>query len=170
MNFTVYIIPVLFIFVFLYAMIKKVKLYDGFAEGVKEAIPLILSIFPYICAVFILTELFEISGISKFVVNFLSPAFEFVGIPKEIVKLVIIKPFSGSGSLALLSEIYGAFGADSYVARCASVCYGSSETIFYIGAIYFSTIKNKKLIAPIVISLVACLCSTIFACLMCKII
>lgn len=164
-----YFIPVIFIAIFLYAILKKVKLYDAFTEGAKSAIPFAINIFPYLASIFVLTELFEVSGLSTLISNFLSPVFNLLGIPRELTKLVLIKPFSGSGSLAVLSEIYSNFGVDSYIARCASVIYGSSETVFYIAAVYFANAKTKKLTAPIIISLFASFASCIFACFICKI-
>ena len=101
--------------------------------------------------------------------NLLSPAFGFLGIPPELTKLVLIKPFSGSGSLAYLNAIIAEHGADSYIARCACVCFGSSETVFYISAVYFAGLKVKKLAVPIVIVLISTLISTILACLLCNI-
>ena len=100
-----YFIPALFLIIFLYAIIKKVKPYDAFTQGAKSAVPFAVSIFPYLVSIFVLTELFEVSGISNAVSNFLSPFFNLLGIPKELTKLVLIKPFSGSGSLAGLSTI-----------------------------------------------------------------
>lgn len=164
-----YFIPVIFIAIFLYSILKKVKLYDAFTEGAKSAIPFAINIFPYLASIFVLTELFEVSGLSDLISNFLSPVFSILGIPRELTKLVLIKPFSGSGSLAVLSEIYSNFGVDSYIARCASVIYGSSETVFYIAAVYFANAKTKKLTAPIIISLFASFASCIFACFICKI-
>ena len=135
---TALIIPILFLFIFLFASFKKVKPYETFTEGAKSAVPLAISIFPYLVSIFVLTELFEISGLSNLFTNILSPVFRLVGIPKELTKLVLIKPFSGSGSLALLSDIYTTYGVDSYLARAASVIYGSSETVFYIASVYFA--------------------------------
>ncbi len=165
-----YIIPLLFLLIFIYSIFKKVKPYDAFTEGAKSAIPFAVNIFPYLVSIFLLTELFQASGISDFLLNFLSPVFKFFGIPKELTKLVLIKPFSGSGSLALLSEIYTNFGVNSYLARCASVIYGSSETVFYVAAVYFAGAKTKNLIKPIVISLFASFMSCVFACFICLII
>nr|MBO4518236.1 spore maturation protein [Clostridia bacterium] len=102
------------------------------------------------------------------VADFLAPVFGFLGIPKELTKLVLIKPFSGSGSLATLSEIFKQYGAESYLARCACVIYGSSETVFYVASVYFANAKTKNLIKPIVISLFASFCSCVFACFICK--
>ena len=164
-----YFIPILFLVIILYALIKRVKPYDAFVQGAKSAIPFAVNIFPYLASIFVLTELFEISGISNAVSNFLSPVFGFFGIPKELTKLVLIKPFSGNGSLAVLTEIFNTYGVDSYLARSACVIYGSSETVFYIAAVYFAGAKTKKLTAPIVISLIASFFSCVFACFICKI-
>ena len=164
-----FFIPILFLAIFVFALIKRVKPYDAFTEGAKSALPFAVSIFPYLVSIFVLTELFEVSGISSAVANFLSPAFRLFGIPKELTKLVLIKPFSGSGSLVLLTEIYSTYGVDSYLARCASVIYGSSETVFYVAAVYFAGAKTKKLALPITISLVASFFSCVFACFICLI-
>jgi spore maturation protein B len=101
--------------------------------------------------------------------NALSPIFTFWGIPTELTKLILIKPFSGSGSLAYLTEIIKNYGADSYISRCACVLYGSSETVFYISAVYFAKSKNKKRILPIIIILLSTFICAIFACKLCKI-
>ena len=168
MKYVALIIPALFFALFLYALLKKVRLYDCFTEGVKEAVPLLLSIFPYLAAMLMLSELFERSGLSAALTQALSPAFSALGIPPEISKLVLLKPFSGSGSTALLSEIISAYGADSYIARCAAVAYGSSETVFYISAVYFAGSK-KNLAKPIAISLISNFISVILGCLLCKV-
>ncbi len=168
MKYFALIIPILFLALFLYAAVRRVKLYDAFTEGVKGAIPLAVSLFPYLAAVLILSELFERSGLSSVLTNALSPALKFFGIPPEIGKLLLIKPFSGSGSTALLSELFEKYGADSYIARCGAVCYGSSETVFYISAVYFAGTKRKNLTKPIVISLASNMLSAILGCLLCK--
>ena len=164
-----YFIPVFFLAVFVYAFIKKVKPYDAFTDGVKSAVPFAVKIFPYLVSIFVLTELFEISGLASLFADILAPVFGFLGIPKELTKLVLIKPFSGSGSLATLSDIFTEYGAESYLARCACVIYGSSETVFYVASVYFAGAKTKKLFKPIAISLFASLCSCVFACFICKI-
>ena len=164
-----FFIPVLFIIIFAYGAIKKVKPYDAFVSGAKSAVPFALGIFPNLLCIFILTELMEVSGVSDFLSGILSPVFSFFGIPSELDRLVLIKPFSGSGALATLSDIYSKYGADGYLSRCASVIYGSSETVFYVAAVYFSGAKTKNLFKPIVISLVASFISIVFACFICKI-
>lgn len=163
------IIPVVFIAVFGFAIFKKVKIYDEFSAGIKEAVKFTFSLIPCLAAVFMMCELFEVSGLSNALTKLLSPLFGALGIPEELTKLVLIKPFSGSGSLAYLNEIIEKTGADSYEARCACICFGSSETVFYISAVYFAGMKNKKLAMPILCVLTATFLSTILSCLICRI-
>lgn len=168
MNFIALFLPVCFILLFLFAIIKKIKVFDSFAVGAKDGISTVFAILPYLVTIFVLTELFAVSGLSKFVTDFLSPILKFFGIPTEIAPLVILKPFSGSGSIAILSEIFTNYGVDCYVSRCACAVFGSSETIFYISAVYYANSKEKRLLKPILISLLATFISTIFACFICK--
>lgn len=164
-----YFIPILFVLIYIYSAVKKVKPYEAFTQGAKSAIPFAVNIFPYLVSIFVLTELFEASGLSNIISNFISPFFKILGIPKELTKLVLIKPFSGNGALAILTEIFNEYGVDSYLARCACVIYGSSETVFYIAAVYFAGAKTKKLLVPIIISLIASFFSCVFACFICLI-
>ena len=162
------IIPIIFLTTFLFASIKKVKVYDSFTEGMKGAVPLILSIFPYIAAVTMLSMFLDVSGLSTMLNLWLAPAYRLVGIPQELAPLVLIKPLSGSGSIAVLSDVLAKYGVDSYIGRCACVLYGSSETVFYIGAVYFAGVKRKKFTAALVISLISFVISVIFGCFLCK--
>lgn len=170
MKYTELIIPVVLTAIFIYAAIKKINPYDAFSDGVKKAIPLAVGIFPYVASVLMMTELFKASGLSDLLINATSPLLSFFGIPSEITPLVLLKPFSGSGSLTLLSEILTEYGADSYIGRCASTVFGSSETVFYVSAVYYSTSTKKNLTRPIIISLASTLFSTVIACLLCRII
>ena len=163
------IIPLIFLASFGFALFKKVKVYDSFTEGVKGAIPLILSVFPYIASVTMLCKLLEVSGLEEKITEWISPLFSFTGIPKEIASLVMMKPLSGSGSIAVLTQILERYGVDSYAGRCACVAYGTSDTIFYIGAVYFAGIKRQKLTTALVISLCSYLLAVIFSCFLCRI-
>lgn len=164
-----YVIPIFLIVIFILCAIKKVKVYDVFVDGAKEGVPLVLSLLPYIVAVLLMSELFEVSGLSKIFIDLLSPVFKVLGVPKELIKLIIIKPFSGSGSLALLSEILKTYGTSSYISICACTLYGSQETVFYISAVYFVKCKNKKATKGILISLLATFITTILCCNLLKI-
>ncbi len=164
-----YIIPLFILIMILYGALKKVPIYDCFTQGAKESLTLVFSIFPYIMAIYIGVQLFKASGIGNALAELLFPVFNVIGIPKELTELIIIRPLSGSGSLALLEEIYKTHGSDSYIARCASVLVGCSETVFYIAAVYFSTTKVKKLRSGIPIALIATFAGAIISCLFCRI-
>ena len=163
-----YVIPVLFLLSFIFAATKRVKIYDAFSEGAKGAFPLITSIFPYIATVLILSELFTVSGWNDKLLLAIEPVFEKVGVPKEIAPLLLMKPLSGNGSLAAISEILDLYGPDCYISRCACVAYGSSETALYLGAVYFSNLKRKNLGVAIFISIFSFFLSVIFGCLLCR--
>lgn len=164
------IIPLVFVFIFIYALLKKVRIYPEFTRGAKDALSFTMSLIPCLAAIFMMCELMEASGISYALQKALAPVFSALGIPQELTKLVLIKPFSGSGSLAYLTEIIQSYGADSYVSRCACVLFGSSETVFYISAVYFANTRTKRLAIPIIIVLFSTFLSTVVACLLCKII
>lgn len=166
---SVYIIPIILIIIFVFSFIKNKSVYDDFIKGVKEALPLISSIFPYLTATFIMTELFEASGLNTLIIDLSADFFKILGIDKALVPLILLKPFSGSGSLGILSDVMTKYGVDSYISKCASVIYCSSETIFYVGAVYFSKCKNKPPILPFIISLISNFTSTVFACFICRI-
>ena len=167
---SVYIIPIFIIFVLLYASFKKLNTYNIFVNGAKGAIDLVISIFPYIVAILISVALLRVSGLMDIVTGWVSPVFNFLGIPPEVSELVLLRPFTGSGSFALLNDIYSNYGADSYISRCASVIMGSSETVFYVAAVYFSQTKVKKLLYAIPCALIASLVAAIISCLLCKVI
>lgn len=167
MRYIALLLPALFAALFVYALCKKVRLYDCFTEGVKGALPLAMSLFPYLAAVLILSELFEQSGLSDALTSLISPALSLVGVPPELARLILIKPFSGSGATAVLSDLFAAYGADSYIARCACVAFGSSETVFYVSAVYFAGHK-KNLLRPIAIALTANFLSVVLGCFLCR--
>jgi spore maturation protein B len=166
---SVYILPLLFIGLFVYCLIKKINTYETFIQGAKGSIKLVISIFPYIATIMIAVSLLRVSGITNYISTFLSPMFGFFGIPKELCELVILRPFTGSGSIALLNDIIINYGPDSYISRCACVILGCSETIFYVTTIYLSQTKIKKLLYAIPVALTATFIGTIIACLVCRI-
>ena len=167
MSRTAYILPALCAAVLLFASVRKVKVYDSFAGGAAKALPLLKNLFPYVAAMLVLAELFEASGLSAALSSALSPLFSLLGIPEEIAPLVLVKPFSGSGATAVLSDLFAAYGADSYIARCACVAFGSSETVFYVSAVYFAGHK-KNLLRPIAIALTANFLSVVLGCFLCR--
>jgi len=164
-----YILPVLFVLLFLYCVYKRINTYEHFVKGAKGAIKLVIDIFPFIASILIAVALLRVSGITDFLAMSLSPVFSFFGIPSELCELILLRPFTGSGSYGILESIFTTYGADSYISRCACVIMGCSETIFYVATVYISQTKVKKLLYAIPVAIVCSLVGTIFACLICKI-
>ena len=164
-----YILPAFIALNFLLGAIRKVPVFDAFIEGAKGAIDLVKTLFPYLAAVLIAVNLFKYSGLAHLLAEVLSPAFRLLGIPPELTELIVVRPMSGSGSLALLSDVYATYGADSYPARVASVIVGSSETVFYVVAVYAGGTKIKKYRGAVSISLIATFAGTVLSCLLCRV-
>lgn len=164
-----FILPIIFILLFIYCAFKKVNTYDHFVKGAKGAISLVIDIFPFISAILIAVALLRVSGITTFFAQLLSPIFTALGIPTQLVELVLLRPFTGSGSYGILQSIFTQYGADSYISRCACVIMGCSETIFYVATVYISQTKVKKLAYAIPVALFCSLVGTILACLLCKV-
>lgn len=166
---SVFILPVLFVFIFVYSYYKKVNTYETFVAGAKKSIPLVLSIFPYIATIMIAVALLRASGITQVLSHLLEPIFFALQIPSELCEIMLLRPFSGSGSYALLNDVIALHGADSYITRCACVILGCSETIFYVTAVYLSQTKIKKLLYAIPVALIASFIGAIAGCLLCKV-
>ena len=165
---SVYILPIIIIFLFIYSYFKKINTYKCFVDGAKGAVTLCMDIFPYIVAILVAVALFRASGLSGVLIKIIAPVFNFLGIPLEVCELVLLRPFTGSGSFAILNDIYLTYGADSYIARCASCIMGSSETLFYVSTVYISNTSIKKLSYAIPVGILSCIFGAIIACLVCK--
>ena len=165
---SVYVLPAFIALNFLICALRRVPVFNAFIDGAKGALLLARDVFPYLAAVLIAVELYQASGLSSVMASFLSPAFNFLGIPPELTELIMVRPMSGSGSIALLSNVFERFGADSYPARSASVIVGSSETVFYVAALYVGGTKVKKYRGALGIALVATFVGTVTSCLLCR--
>ena len=165
----IYIIPIFIIFVLIYSFIKKINAYDSFVGGAKQAVDFCINTFPYLVAIFSIVELLQASGLSVIISNLASPVFNFFGIPSELTEFLIIRPFTGSGSIGMLSNLFSLYGADSYISKCACVIMSCSETTFYVVAVYFSTTKIKKLRYVIPVCLLSAFIGSVLACAICKI-
>ena len=164
------IIPIFIIFIFAFAGFRKVNTYQSFSKGAKAAIKLSIDILPFIATILIAIQLFTRSGLLDLLCMALAPVMGLFGVPAELVHFIILKPFSGSGSIALFQEIVTLHGPDSYITRVASVIAGSSETVFYISAVYFSKTKIKNLSYAIPVALVCVFIAAVLAAFVCLVI
>jgi spore maturation protein B len=131
--------------VVIFALFRRASVFDLFLKGAKEGVMLLYNIAPTIIGLVFAVDLLRSSGAVDNLCSFIEPAADFLGFPKEIVPMVLLRPVSGSGSTALLTALYDDCGPDSFAGRVASVLAGSSETTFYAIAMYFGSIKVKKI-------------------------
>ena len=137
-------IPVLLVGIPLYGLTKKVKVYDVFIEGAKEGFNVAIRIIPFLVGILVAIGMFRGSGAMDLLTNALRPLVEATGVPADLIPFPILKTLSGSGSLAYATDIAKRFGPDSRIARMAATMYGSSETTFYVLAVYFGAIGVKR--------------------------
>ncbi len=139
------IIPIIFLLIVTYGMIKGKKVYEWFIEGAKEGLDVVKRIFPYILAMIIAVQIFREAKLMDVINYLLGPIVNLIGLPKEIIPLVIIKPLSGSGAIGVFTDIIKNFGPDTKIGLIASVIMGTTETIFYTITVYFGAVKVKNI-------------------------
>lgn len=157
------LIPIIFLSIVIFGVLKGVKVYDCFVEGAKEGCRICYRIFPYLLAMIVAVGIFRESKAMDFVISLITPIVNLIGIPPEVVPLILIKPLSGSGALGVFSETLNKYGADSSIGRIASIIMGSTETIFYTLTVYYGAIKIKKIRHTLWAALMADVCAIIIA-------
>ena len=139
------IMPVIIGLILVYGFWQKCDVYHSFICGLKEGFSAVASIFPALFALFIAVGVFRSSGLVDALSKLLTPLTEKIGLPSELVPFVLLRPVSGSGSLALASDIFASHGTDSFVGRAVSVMMGSTETTFYTISVYFAASGTKNI-------------------------
>ncbi len=136
-----YIIPALLVGIPFYALaVRKIPVYEVFVDGAKDGFTIAVRIIPYLVAILVAVGMFRASGALELLLNALAPVLNFVGFPPENLPLALMRPLSGSGSLGLLTDLVNEHGADSLFAKIGATMYGSSETTFYVLAVYFGSV------------------------------
>ena len=140
-----YIMPLLVLMIILYGTHKKVDLYNSFMEGTKESFSMVLSLFPNLLAMIFGVNIFLKSNLLNDLLFIFKDFFNKINIPFEIIPMALVRPISGSSSLAILNNILEVNSPDSYIGRLASVLQGSTDTTFYVLTLYFGSIGIKKI-------------------------
>ena len=137
-------IPLLLSFFPLYASLRRVKVYEEFVEGAKGGFQVSVMIIPYLVAILVAIGMFREAGGIKLLSDLLKPALDALRFPTELLPMCLVRPLSGSGTLGLFSDIVKQFGPDSLLARTAGTIYGSTETTFYVIAVYFGAVNVRR--------------------------
>lgn len=139
------IIPIIVIIIITYGMFKGRKVYEWFIEGAKDGLQVCLNIFPYLLAMIIAVNIFREAKLLDILNNMIAPIGGLIGLPKEVIPLVLVKPLSGSGAVGILTDILKTYGPDTNIGLISSVIMGTTETIFYTITVYFGAVQIKKI-------------------------
>jgi len=140
----VFILPVLITIFPLYGLVKKVAVYEAFVEGAKEGFDIAVRIIPYLVAILFAIGMFRASGAMEWLIWGLDPVLSFVGFPPEILPMAIFRPLTGSGSVGVLADMINTYGQESIFVTMAAIMFGSTETTFYVIAVYFGAVNIRK--------------------------
>ena len=139
MNLSSLVVPVLLAAVAICGLGKKVDVYSTLTHGAEEGLTVLLHIIPALVGLLTAVGMFRASGAMEWLTGLCAPALELLGIPQEATPLMLIRPVSGSGALAVATDLITTYGPDSYIGRVAAVMLGSTETTFYTIAVYFGS-------------------------------
>lgn len=160
-------LPALLIGILTLGIVKKVPIYEEFTEGAKDGFKVAVNIIPYLVAIIVGISMLRASGAIEMVANILTPALTKFHIPADTLPLMIVRSLSGSAALGVFSDIANNLGPDSYATKLAAIMVGSSETTFYVLAVYFGAVGISKIRYALIVGLLADLIGIISAILVC---
>ncbi len=139
-----FVLPALIVGIPLYGLFKRVPVYERFVDGAKEGFSLAVTIIPYLVAILFAIGMFRASGALDFLVTALTPVLGLIGVPAEVLPMAIVRPLTGSGSAAIVADFATQYGTDNILTRIVATMFGSTETTFYVIAVYFGAVGIKK--------------------------
>lgn len=158
-----YAIPLILLLIPIYALTKGVKVYSVFTEGAKEGLRVAVMIVPYLVCMLAAIGMFRASGAMDWLTAILNPITSLIGLPGEVLPMGIMRSFSGGGAEGMMSELLATYGTQSQIGRIASVALGSTETTFYVVAVYFGAVGITNVRHSIIAGLLGDLASLIAA-------
>ncbi len=161
--------PLIILLIITYSLIEKNKVFDDFLEGAKEGIEIVFNILPTLVGLFIAIGALRNSGILDIIIQFSKPFLNVIHFPSEIMPLALLRPISGSGSIAVATDIMKTYGVDNLIGKMASTIMGSTETTLYTIAIYTSAVKIKKTRGILIAALAADLVGMLVSVVICRI-
>lgn len=164
---SVFVLPTMIVGIPLYGLFKRVPVYESFVEGGKEGFGVAVRIIPFIVAILFAIGMFRASGGMEFLATTLSPVLALIGMPAEVLPMAIVRPLTGSGSVAIIADLAEQYGTDSLITRMASTMFGSTETTFYVIAVYFGAVGVSKTRHAVPAGLAADFAAMLFAVWIC---
>ena len=165
---SLYALPVIIAVILTMALIKKVPIYEEFTEGAKDGFKVSVTIIPYLVAIIVAISMFRASGIIEQIGVVCAPLLAKFNVPADTIPIMLVRSLSGSGALGIFSDIANHLGPDSYATKLAAVMVGSSETTFYVLAVYFGSVKITKLRYALLVGILADIVGIIAAVTVCN--
>lgn len=141
---SIFVLPLLIVFFPLYGLIRGVRVYEVFVEGAKEGFTTAVRIIPYLVAILFAIGMFRASGAMQELIGWMRGPLSLVGIPPEILPMAIVRPLTGGGSIGVLGDTIRQYGTDSLITRISATIFASTETTFYVIAVYFGAVNIRK--------------------------
>lgn len=160
-------LPVLLILILTMGIAKKIPIYEEFTEGAKNGFKIAINIIPYLVAIIVAISMLRASGAIEMTADFIAPVLTKLHVPADTLPLMIVRSLSGSAALGVFSDIANTLGPDSYATKLAAIMVGSSETTFYVLAVYFGAVGITKIRYALIIGLLADVIGIISAILVC---
>lgn len=157
------LLPIVIIGFPLYGLFRKVPVYESFVSGAKEGFGVAIMILPYLVAILFAFAMFRASGALEFIVEGTRPALQAIRVPPEILPMALVRPLSGGGSIGVLSDNVQAYGRNSEIVAVGATIYASTETTFYVIAVYFGAIGVKKTRHALPVGLIADFAAVVLA-------
>lgn len=148
-------LPVILIVILTTGLFKKVPLYETFTDGAKDGFKVAVNIIPYLVAIIVGISMFRASGIIEMLTTFLQPFLSHFNIPADSIPIMFVRSLSGSAALGIFSDIANNLGPDNYATKLSAIIVGSSETTFYVLAVYFGAIGITKIRYALLVGLLA---------------
>lgn len=161
-------LPALILIVLTIGILKKVPVYEEFTNGAKDGFKVAVNIIPYLVAIIVAISMLRASGAIEMLSGILAPLLKSCHIPADVLPLTIVRSLSGSAALGVFSDIANNLGPDSYATKLAAIMVGSSETTFYVLAVYFGAVKISKIRYALIVGLLADLVGIISAVWVCN--
>lgn len=139
------ILPLLFVFIIGYGMVKKVAVYEEFLLGAKQGFDMAVQIMPNLIAILFAVAIFRESGLLAFLAHRFAGFFEYLGMSGDLLNMALLRPLTGSGSVAILADLIKQHGQDSLTVKAAAILFGSTETTFYVIAVYFGAVAIRNI-------------------------
>jgi spore maturation protein B len=152
---SVFVVPLILVGFPLVGLYKRVPVYESFVEGAKEGFQVAVRIIPYLVAILFAIAMFRASGAMDFLARVLAPVLGLIGFPPEVLPMAIIRPLTGSGSAGIVVDMIKQYGEDSILVKMAAVMFGSTETTFYVIAVYFGAVNIRKTRHAVPVGLIA---------------